>query len=129
MRGDLAAALLAAVLASGCMPGVGYPGFGYPGLGYPGPSVGYSPPYYRDYDAPYYGKWGGGSLSRDEARDMAREQQEQQRRLEREQAERRQDLRDHQAERRERKQADDTWKQRNVNWQKQQRAQQTERFQ
>jgi hypothetical protein len=118
MRGVLAA-LLAAALASGCMPGVGYPGFGYPGLGYPGPGVGYSPPYYREYDAPYYGNWGGGSLSRDEARDIAREQEDQRRRLEREQAERRQDLRDRQAERRESKQADDTWKQRNVNWQKQ----------
>src|SRR5262245_1258900 len=130
MRGVVTAALLSVVLATGCMPGFGY----YPGFGSPGPYRGYySPPYYREYDAPYYGSWGGwgggGGMSRDEARDMAREQQAQRQRLQREQQERRQDLLDKQAQRRDRKQADDAWSKKNVNWQKQQRQQQNERFQ
>ena len=129
MRGVVTAALLSTVLAAGCMPGVGY----YPGFGSPGPYQGFSPPYYRDYDAPYYGSWsgwgGGGGIWRDEGRDVAREQEAQRRRLEREQQERRDDLRDKQTERREQKHAEGTWTKKNVNWQKQQRQQQNERFQ
>jgi hypothetical protein len=126
MRGDLAVALLGAVLLSGCVSGFGYPG-------YAGPYRSYSPPYYREYDAPYYGNnywgWGSGGISRDEARDMAREQAAQQRRLQRRQQERRQDLLDQQSERREQKQSSGTWTKRNVSWQKQQRQQQNQRFQ
>jgi hypothetical protein len=128
MRGVLTAALLSVVLATGCMPGLGY----YPGFGSPGPYQGFSPPYYRDYDAPYFGSWSGwgnGVMSRDEARDMTREQQAQRQRLQREQQERRENLLDKQSDRRERKQADDTWSKKNVSWQKQQRRQQNERFQ
>ena len=126
MRWGRAIVVLAAVLATGCVSGIGYPGFGS-AL----PYGGYTPPYYRDYVPPYYygSSWGGAGMTRDEARDLARDQATRQRRLDREQEERRQQLLDKQAERRDRRQADDTWTKKNANWQRQQRQQQRERVQ
>ena len=137
--------LLVGALLSGCVGG--YPLGGYSG-GY-SPFYGSQPyygsrpyygsqPYYGNrYDGaryPYYGDryygrdWRDDGYNRRAARELAEDQARARERLRREQLDRRENLIERQQDRREIRQDTDSWRKRNVRYQRQQRQTQQERF-